>query len=127
MPLIVLSAIALDRDRVTATGNLGSNPTFVGAAPLNFDGIADERVELRIRSVFDDVEGASGVASSTWPMAAAGFRIPQCEGLGRWIRTVPRESSLSRRRVSVTVIWVRWASRSCRARFTHDDSPAPRW
>ena len=27
VPLIVLSAIALDRVRVTATGNLGSNPT----------------------------------------------------------------------------------------------------
>ena len=32
---------------------------------MKFDGIADERVELRIRSVSDNVEGASGVASVT--------------------------------------------------------------
>jgi putative ABC transport system permease protein len=65
VPLIVLSAIALDRVRVTATGNLGFESDLLYAAPLKFDGVAEERVELRIRSVRDNLEGASGVASVT--------------------------------------------------------------
>ena len=65
VPLIVLSAIALDLVRVTATGSLGFECDSLYAAPLKFDGVADDRVELRIRSVRDDLEGASGVASVT--------------------------------------------------------------
>ncbi|HEY7192048.1 MAG TPA: ABC transporter permease [Vicinamibacterales bacterium] len=65
VPVIVLSAIALDLVRVTATSNLGFTSDSLYAAPLTFSGVADERVELRIRSVRDNLEGASGVASVT--------------------------------------------------------------
>jgi putative ABC transport system permease protein len=65
VPLIVLSAIALDLVRVTATGNLGFECDSLSAAPLKFDGVADDRVELRIRRVRDNLEGASGVRSVT--------------------------------------------------------------
>ena len=65
VPLIVLSAIALDLVRVTATGNLGFESDLLYAAPLTFDGVADERVELRTRSARDDLDKASGVASVT--------------------------------------------------------------
>jgi predicted permease len=65
VPLIVLSAIALDLVRVTATGNLGFESDLLYAAPLTFAGVADERVDLRTRSVRDSLEGASGVASVT--------------------------------------------------------------
>jgi putative ABC transport system permease protein len=64
VPLIVLSAIWLDRVRVTATGDLGFDADVLYAAPLKFDG-ADEIVQSRIRSVRDNLEGASGVASVT--------------------------------------------------------------
>jgi predicted permease len=65
VPLIVLSAIALDLVRVTATGNLGFESDLLYAAPLTFDGVADERVVLRTRSARDTLEQASGVASVT--------------------------------------------------------------
>jgi predicted permease len=65
VPLIVLSAIALDLVRVTATGDLGFESDSLYAAPLTFDGGPDERVALRIRSVRDNLEGASGIASVT--------------------------------------------------------------
>ena len=65
VPLIVLSAIALDRVRVTATGDLGFESDSLYAAPLKFDGVADERVELRTRSALDNLKQASGVASAT--------------------------------------------------------------
>ena len=65
VPLIVLSAIALDRVRVTATGDLGFESDLLYAAPLKFDGVADESVALRIRSVRDNLAKASGVASAT--------------------------------------------------------------
>ena len=65
VPLIVLSAIALDRVRVTATGNLGFDADLLYAAPLRFDGVADERVQLRIQTVRDDLEKASGIAAAT--------------------------------------------------------------
>ena len=82
VPLIVLSAIALDRVRATATGNLGFESDLLYAAPLTFDGVADESVELRIRSARDNLEKASGVASAT---VADGlpldFAVPQREGL----------------------------------------------
>src|SRR6187549_3261985 len=65
VPLIVLSAIALDLVRVTATGNLGFASDVLYAAPLTFNGVADERVALRTRSARDDLKQASGVASAT--------------------------------------------------------------
>ena len=65
VPLIVLSGIALDRVRVTATGNLGFESDSLYAAPLKFDGVADESVELRLRSARDNLEKAGGVASVT--------------------------------------------------------------
>jgi putative ABC transport system permease protein len=65
VPLIVLSAIALDLVRVTATGNLGFESDLLYAAPLTFDAVADERVVLRTRSALDNLEQASGVASVT--------------------------------------------------------------
>jgi len=65
VPLIVLSAIALDLVRVTATGNLGFESDALYAAPLKFDGVANESIELRLRSARDNLEKASGVASVT--------------------------------------------------------------
>ena len=65
VPLIVLSAIALDLVRVTATGNLGFESDLLYSAPLKFDGVADESVDLRLRSARDNLEKASGVASVT--------------------------------------------------------------
>jgi predicted permease len=65
VPLLVLSAIALDRVRVTAMGNLGFDADVLYAAPLKFDGVADQRIELRIRHVLDDLTRASGVVSAT--------------------------------------------------------------
>jgi hypothetical protein len=65
VPLIVLSAIALDRVRVTATGDLGFDADALYAAPLTFDDVADQRVELRLRSARDTLAQASSVASAT--------------------------------------------------------------
>lgn len=65
VPLIVLSAIALDRVRVTATGDLGFESDLLYAAPLKFGGVADKSVELRLRSARDTLAKASGVASAT--------------------------------------------------------------
>lgn len=65
VPLIVLSAIALDRVRVTATGDLGFDADSLYAAPLTFDDVADQRVELRLRSTRDALAKANGVASAT--------------------------------------------------------------
>jgi predicted permease len=65
VPLIVLSAIALDRVRVTATGDLGFESDLLYAAPLTFEGVTDQNVALRMRSAQDDLEQASSVASAT--------------------------------------------------------------
>ena len=72
VPLIVLSAIALDRMRVTATANLGFESDLLYAAPLTFAAVPDQSVELRLRSardnlrrVSDILKDASGVASVT--------------------------------------------------------------
>jgi len=64
VPLIVLSAITLDRVRVTATGDLGFASDVLYAAPLKFDG-ADGIVESRILNARDNLEKAGGVASAT--------------------------------------------------------------
>ena len=65
VPLIVMSGLALDRVRATATADLGFESDLLYAAPLQFDGVADETVQFRIRSVRDNLERASGVASAT--------------------------------------------------------------
>ena len=65
VPLIVLCALALDRVRVTATGELGFASDLLYAAPLKFDNAADGNVEFRIRSARANLAQASGVASVT--------------------------------------------------------------
>jgi predicted permease len=65
VPLIVMSGMSLDRFRATATSNLGFESDLLYAAPLKFEGVADESVQFRIRSVRDNLEKASGVASVT--------------------------------------------------------------
>ena len=65
VPLIVMSGMSLDRFRVTATSNLGFESELLYAAPLKFRGAADQSVEFQIRSVRDNLERASGVASVT--------------------------------------------------------------
>jgi predicted permease len=65
VPLIVMSGMSLDRFRATATSNLGFESDLLYAAPLTFDGVADESVAFRIRSARDNLEQASGVASVT--------------------------------------------------------------
>jgi predicted permease len=65
VPLIVMSGISLDRVRATATADLGFESDLLYAAPIKFDGVADERVEFRLRSVRDNLETARGVASAT--------------------------------------------------------------
>jgi hypothetical protein len=64
VPLIVLSAISLDRVRVTATGDLGFRPDLLYAAPLKF-GRADDVVQSRIRSLRDNLADGTGVVSAT--------------------------------------------------------------
>jgi len=65
VPLIVMSGMSLDRFRATATSNLGFESDLLYAAPLKFEGVADESVQFRIRSVRDNLEKAGGVASVT--------------------------------------------------------------
>ena len=65
VPLIVMSGMTLDRFRATATSNLGFESDLLYAAPLKFEGEADESVQFRIRSVRDGLEQASGVAAVT--------------------------------------------------------------
>lgn len=65
VPLIVMSGMSLDRFRATATSNLGFESDLLYAAPLKFEGVADESVQFRLRSVRANLEKASGVASVT--------------------------------------------------------------
>ena len=65
VPLIVMSGMSLDRFRATATSDLGFDSDLLYAAPLKFDGVADESVQFRLRSVRANLEKASGVASVT--------------------------------------------------------------
>jgi putative ABC transport system permease protein len=65
VPLIVMSGLALDRVRATATADLGFESDLLYAAPLKFEGVADESIQFRIRSVRDNLEKASGVESVT--------------------------------------------------------------
>lgn len=65
VPLIVMSGIALDRVRVTATTDLGFESDLLYAAPLKFDDAVAESVEFRTRSVSEALAQANGVASVT--------------------------------------------------------------
>jgi predicted permease len=65
VPLIVMSGISLDRVRATATADLGFASDLLYAAPLKFDDAANASAGFRIRTVRDNLEKASGVASVT--------------------------------------------------------------
>ena len=66
VPLLVMSGISLDRVRATATADLGFESDLLYAAPLKLDAAARMRsAGFRIRSVRDNLEKASGVASVT--------------------------------------------------------------
>jgi putative ABC transport system permease protein len=65
VPLIVVSAISLDRVRATATDNLGFDADSLAAAPLNFDRVEGESAASRIQTARDSLAQASGVASAT--------------------------------------------------------------
>lgn len=65
VPLIVMSGISLDRVRATATSDLGFESDLLYAAPLKLDAAAPGSAGFRIRTVRDNLEKASGVASVT--------------------------------------------------------------
>ena len=130
VPLLVMSGIALDRVRATATADLGFESDLLYAAPLNV-----RRCRERQRGASHPKRPRQSRTSERcgvrhggrWP--AAGFRGPQREGVAAGgQRTVPRESSSSRRRASATVIWTRWVFRCCSgAASPLTTAPAPRW
>jgi predicted permease len=70
VPLIVMSGMSLDRFRATATTDLGFDADLLYAAPLKLEAAGkeaagNETAGFRIRSVRDNLEKASGVASAT--------------------------------------------------------------
>jgi predicted permease len=65
VPLLVMSGMALERVRATATADLGFASDLLYAAPLKLGAAASEHAGFRIRSVQDNLEKASGVASAT--------------------------------------------------------------
>jgi putative ABC transport system permease protein len=65
VPLIVMSGMSLDRFRATATSDLGFESDLLYAAPLKLDAAANESAGFRIRSLRENLEKASGVASAT--------------------------------------------------------------
>jgi cell division protein FtsX len=65
VPLMVMSGISLDRVRATATSDLGFESDLLYAAPLKLDAGAIESAGFRIRTVRNNLEQASGVASVT--------------------------------------------------------------
>jgi predicted permease len=65
VPLIVMSGMSLDRFRATATADLGFESDLLYAAPLKLDAAANESAGFRIRTVRNNLEKASGVASVT--------------------------------------------------------------
>jgi predicted permease len=64
VPPLVLSAIAIDRLRATATADLGFACDLLYAAPLTLDAVSNEDA-FRLRSAVDSLAKASGVASVT--------------------------------------------------------------
>ena len=65
VPLIVMSAVSLDRFRATATSDLGFESDLLYAAPLKLTAAANDSIAFRIRSAVENLEKASGVASVT--------------------------------------------------------------
>ncbi|HET9373142.1 MAG TPA: FtsX-like permease family protein, partial [Vicinamibacterales bacterium] len=65
VPLIVLSGVALDRVRATATAELGFAAEELYAAPLKVDAAKIADADTRIRGVRDDLARADGVAAAT--------------------------------------------------------------
>jgi hypothetical protein len=65
VPLLVMGGISLDRVRATATADLGFESDLLYAAPLKLDVAGGENARFQIRSVRENLEKASGVASVT--------------------------------------------------------------
>jgi putative ABC transport system permease protein len=65
VPLLVLSAMSLDRVRATATADLGFEADLLYAAPLTPETVKGENGGIRLRRVRDGLARASGVASVT--------------------------------------------------------------
>jgi predicted permease len=65
VPLLVLSAMSLDRVRATTTADLGFEADLLYAAPLTLDTVNGENGGSRLRRVRDSLAGLSGVASVT--------------------------------------------------------------
>jgi len=65
VPLIVMSGIALDRVRSTATADLGFPADLMYAVPLKVDSEKIPNADFRIRKVRDDLAKANGVAAAT--------------------------------------------------------------
>jgi putative ABC transport system permease protein len=65
VPLMVMSGMALDRVRATATSDLGFAWELLYAAPLKLDAAAPESAGFRVRTVRDNLAKTSGVASVT--------------------------------------------------------------
>jgi hypothetical protein len=86
VPLIVMSAISLDRVRSTATADLGFAAELLYAVPLKIDAAKIANADSRIRGVRDDLAKADGIAGATLadslPLAFRGdtLRIALREG-----------------------------------------------
>jgi predicted permease len=69
VPLLVMGGISLDRVRSTATAVLGFESDLLHAAPLELDAAPETRtardIDFQIRSLRDNLAGASGIASVT--------------------------------------------------------------
>jgi predicted permease len=64
VPILITSALGLERLRVAATADLGFAAEALYAAPLNLETIADSG-GVRVREVFDNLAKVDGVASVT--------------------------------------------------------------
>ncbi len=65
VPLLVLSAMSLERVRATATADLGFEADLLYAAPIAIGHAAGEDAAFQIRQVRDNLAQASGVAAVT--------------------------------------------------------------
>jgi predicted permease len=65
VPLLVMSGMALERMRATATDSLGFDADHLYAAPLALDLVTGEEAATRFRRVRDTLEQTAGVASVT--------------------------------------------------------------
>ena len=65
VPLLVLSAMSVERVRATATADLGFASDLLYAAPLEVEAGAGENIGFQIRRVRDNLARATGVAAVT--------------------------------------------------------------